>query len=217
MKEFANTQFNRQIFGKKPRSLANDIGNLLFWFVVCVFFIFVMFSEIYTGSLVKGPSMMPTFNKDYYSDKNKYDLVYYIPLKDNSYKRGDIVIADANGADPIIKRVIGLPGEKVEIKPYSDEMYYVYINGVRLIEGYIYSQSEMVVEYEKFVLLYGAELVVPEGELFILGDNRANSNDSTMYGCFKYEKILGRVDYIVSADDVPAVSLFLQMFLPFWF
>lgn len=217
MKEFENIQFNKRIFGKKPRSLSNDIGNLLFCFVICVFYIFMLFSDTYTGTLVKGPSMMPTFNKDYYTNKTQYDLAYYVPVKDNKYKRGDIVIADAGGEDPIIKRVIGLPGEKVEIKQYSDEMYYVYINGERLEENYIYSRSEMVVEYDKFILLFGTELIVPEGEVFILGDNRANSNDSTMYGCFKFEKILGRVDYIVFANDIPAVSLFLQIFLPYWF
>ena len=204
-------QFQYRVFGKAPRSLANDMSNLLLLFIVIVFIIFIGFSQVYTGISIKGPSMIPTFNADYWDDPKREDIAYYTAVKE--YKRGDIVIANAGEKD-IIKRVIGLPNEKVSI--HMDEMgeYYVYINDVKLEEDYIYNREDMKTEYESFIKLFGDETVIPENHVFILGDNRGYSLDSTYYGCFEYSKILGRVDYIVRADETPIWSLFIQLFFP---
>ena len=110
-----------------------------------------------------------------------------------------------------------MPGDKIEIKRVNNKFYYVYVNDEKLIEDYIYSQEDMIVEYEKFTNLFGAQLIVPENSLFILGDNRGHSNDSTMYGCFDYSQILGRVDYSVKSSEIPIISLFIQLFLPIFY
>lgn len=205
-------QFNYYVFGKAPRSLGSDISNLLLIFVVVVFMVFMHFSQVYTGISIKGPSMMPTFNENYKSNPKSEDIAYYTSVTE--FKRGDVVIANTGEKD-IIKRVIGLPNEKVSIKLDSEnEYYYVYINDVKLEEDYIFSREDMQTEYESFVKLFGEEVVVPENSLFILGDNRGYSLDSTHYGCFNYDQILGRVDYIVRADETPVWSLFIQLFLP---
>jgi signal peptidase I len=213
MKYYKVKKFNTPSYGQPTRSFLNDLGTLLFLFAIAVFLVFIDFSNLYTGMAVRGPSMMPTYNSDYIDHPEKEDIVYYTPVENNEYKRGDIVIAKASDDKDIIKRVIGLPGDLIEIK-YDIDYYYVFINGVKLEEDYILSQKDMAIEHDKFYHLFDRELVVPDNCLFILGDNRGNSNDSTFYGCFNYSDILGRVDYTVKAGNIPLINLFVQLFLP---
>lgn len=83
------------------------------------------------------------------------------------------------GKDSYIKRVIGLPGEHVKIEEGK-----VYINGEELQEDYL--QPNVVTGS-----LNGAytDLVVPEGCVFVMGDNRAESTDSRRFGCVPQEKL----------------------------
>lgn len=216
MERFKYREFNNQIRGKQQRSFLNNLSNLLFLFVVAVFLVFMQFSSVYTGMAVRGPSMMPTFNSDYVDNPEKEDIVYYTPLENNDYQRGDIIIAKTYDNKDIIKRVIGLPGDVITIKIDYD-YYYVFVNGVKLQEDYILSPYDMKITHDKFRDYYGKEMVVPDNSLFVLGDNRGNSNDSTFYGCFDFSDVLGRVDYTVDAEEIPIVSLFIQLFLPIFY
>ena len=93
------------------------------------------------------------------------------------------------GKTSYIKRVIALPGEHIQIKDGK-----VYINGEELKEDYLPegtitdSMARDGVSGGQFL-----DLVVPEGTVFVLGDNRANSGDSRRFGCIPYEKIEGKV------------------------
>lgn len=78
-----------------------------------------------------------------------------------------------------IKRVIGLPGEHVEIKDGG-----VYINGEKLEESYL--QDTVVTEAQGG--LY-TDVVVPEGCVYLMGDNRPDSKDSRVFGCIPVKKI----------------------------
>ncbi len=93
------------------------------------------------------------------------------------------------GKTSYIKRVIGLPGEHVQIKDNK-----VYINGQELPEDYLpegtITDSGAKGDYEGGYFL---DLIVPEGTVFVLGDNRGNSGDSRMFGCIPYDKIEGKV------------------------
>ena len=81
-----------------------------------------------------------------------------------------------------IKRVIGLPGEHVKIENNK-----VYINGEELDEPYL---SEDVITTKSGVYY---DLVVPEGTVFAMGDNRTQSTDSRSFGCIPIEKIESKV------------------------
>ena len=87
------------------------------------------------------------------------------------------------GKESYIKRVIALPGEHVEIKEGK-----VYINGEELDEPYL--QEDVVTES-----LDGAftDIIVPEGTVFLMGDNRPQSTDCRRFGCIPLEKIESKV------------------------
>ena len=82
------------------------------------------------------------------------------------------------GEDELIKRVVALPGETV-----TAQQGYVVVDGRRLVEPYL---SDAVVTNDF------APVTVPEGHVFVMGDNRANSSDSRVIGTIEIETIVGR-------------------------
>ena len=88
-----------------------------------------------------------------------------------------------------IKRVIGLPGEKIEIKHYPDGRSFVYINDRRLDEEYIMSEYDYHKCNEN---MFCGPFIIPEGEYFMMGDNRGNSQDSRFWGTLPQERFIGR-------------------------
>lgn len=88
-----------------------------------------------------------------------------------------------------IKRVIGLPGEKLEIKQGANGAYKVYINDSPLDEEYIMSEYD----YHKCLNnMYCGPFIIPEGHYFMMGDNRGNSQDSRFWGTLPQERFIGR-------------------------
>ena len=132
--------------------------------------------------VVRQSSMEPTFySGDYvFISKQAYKLF-------GEPERGDVIVfhtdmKDENDHDKnLIKRIIGLPGDTVEIIGG-----YVYLNGQILDEPYLNEQG-ISGEMEK--------ITVPEGRLFGMGDNRGVSQDSrdVLIGCIEEDSILGRV------------------------
>ncbi len=92
-----------------------------------------------------------------------------------------------------IKRVIGLPGEKFEIKQYSNGAYRVYINDKALEEDYIMSEYDFHKCKED---MFCGPFVIPENHYFMMGDNRGNSQDSRFWGTLPQERFIGRATFI---------------------
>jgi signal peptidase I len=98
-------------------------------------------------------------------------------------ERGDIIVFNPPTVSnkPYIKRVIGLPGETVTIQNGS-----VYIDGEKLVEPYI---DGSITECNRSQC---DPVTVPEGSIYVLGDNRRNSSDSRIFGTVKVDDIVGK-------------------------
>ena len=116
---------------------------------------------------------------------NQYVLVDKLTPRFDSYGRGDIVVFDrpdaASGSTPLIKRVIGLPGDTIDLRDG-----HVVINGHPLDEPCVYPGQ--VTE----PLTGQAHWVVPAGMLFVLGDHREDSSDSRVFGPVPLANVIGR-------------------------
>jgi len=123
---------------------------------------------------VDGLSMEPNL------EDNQRIIMEKVTYRFHPPQRGDIVVLrrpDGTYAHPLIKRVVGLPGETIEVRDGA-----VFIDGQILEEPYL----------DQSTLGYVAPLRIPERQVYVLGDNRASSNDSRSFGPVPYEDILGK-------------------------
>jgi len=129
---------------------------------------------------IKGDSMKPNFLN------GEFLLTDKVSYRFNEPKRGDVVVFEApvGEGEEFIKRIIGLPGEKVAIESGK-----VSINSKILDEAYL---GDNVVTLGGAFLKEGDGKVIPEGSFFVLGDNRSHSSDSRTWGVVKLDKITGR-------------------------
>ena len=121
---------------------------------------------------VDGTSMMPTL------ENGEFMLVSKMSYRFGDVERGDIIVFHfpMNPEEELVKRVIGLPGDHVSVQAGV-----VSVNGQLLNEPYIAAAPG-----------YSGEWDVLEGQLFVLGDNRNNSNDSKDWGLLPFEKVVGK-------------------------
>jgi signal peptidase I len=119
-------------------------------------------------------------------EQGQYLLVDKLTPRFDSYSRGDIVVftppnEGAENSTPFIKRVIGLPGDKVELKEGA-----VFVNGHELDEPYVYDNQATEATGDR------STFTVPAGTLFVMGDHRANSTDSRVFGPIPLSNVIGR-------------------------
>lgn len=145
-------------------------GALLLAWLIQQFF-FQMF-------MVDGHSMDPTLANQERAIVNK--LIYEI----RAPRYGEIVIFKypLNPTQDFIKRVIGLPGDVIEVRNH-----YVYRNGQKLDEPYINAKPEADYPPTK----------VPANTIFCMGDNRNRSDDSRSFGPVPLKNVVGRADVII--------------------
>ena len=216
---------NKNIFGKKTSPLNEQLGNLFLY--VCIYLVVMMllFSLMYTAVLVDGTSMENTYHDE--------DVLYYLPSADYTY--GDVIIVEVSKDHEIVKRVVGLEGDRISFDVLNNNgtlVYQLMVNDKVVIEPYIKSIAGNSNTYdnmfggdidslirktpEKVNKVSGRyEYVVGADEVFALGDNRGVSVDSSVYGAFSKDQIKGRVDFFVEKDDNTLLSLFKQFFWPF--
>lgn len=149
------------------RSFLRDVVESL----VLALIIYLVINALTGRFYVRGSSMEPTLHNGQYLVVSKISYLFSEP------RRGDIVVfVSPNGGEDYIKRIVGLPGERVEIRDGA-----VWINGYRLDEPYLNSGIPYA----------GAWSLGPD-EYFVLGDNRANSSDSHAWGPLPRRNIIGK-------------------------
>ncbi len=121
---------------------------------------------------VDGSSMLPTL------ENGEFVLVSKMSYRFGNVDRGDIIVFHfpMNPDEELIKRVIGLPGDHISVQAGV-----VSVNGQVVNEPYIASTPS-----------YSGEWDVLKDQLFVLGDNRNNSNDSKDWGLLPLEKVVGK-------------------------
>lgn len=143
-------------------------------YIIILIVVVLIRSFIITPAVVNGDSM-----KDTLLD-GEVVLVNKIYMKTSELKRYDIVVIK-EGDEHIVKRIIGLPGEKAEYK--NNELY---INDKKIETNIKFEKTDDFV-YEK----------VEEGKYFVLGDNRDVSKDSRIIGTINKNDIVGKVNIIL--------------------
>ncbi len=140
--------------------------------VVLAVVLFLGINAVSARVRVDGSSMIPTLQN------GEFVLVNRMAYRLGQPQRGDIIVfrsINENGLD-LIKRIIGLPGDRVQVQQGQ-----VRVNGQALSEPYIAAPPR-----------YSGEWEVPEGFLFVLGDNRNDSSDSHQWGLLPSENVIGK-------------------------
>jgi signal peptidase I len=115
----------------------------------------------------------------------EYLLADKITMHFKDFQRGDVVIFKETATADYIKRIIGFPGDTVELRDGK-----VYLNGSQLDEEE-YLDPSVYTDGESY-LKEGQSITVPEGKYFVFGDNRPHSSDSRAFGPIDKGKIKGR-------------------------
>lgn len=182
---------------RKSSRAGNEITEWIKALAIAGLLVFVIRWFLVSPFIVDGPSMQPNFwdRERIIVNKILYDI--------RQPERGEVIVFHVpdQGRD-FIKRVIGLPGETVKVEGDT-----IYINGQPLEENYLKDAYEKAhvqgalynsndPDRSNFPNSLVPDNVVPEGMLFVMGDNRSNSEDSRMIGFIPMDQIVGRADLI---------------------
>lgn len=151
--------------------------------IIAVVFSLIFIMNIGFGARIKGASMSPNIRE------NELLLVNSIGLSSENISYGDIVCIrfteiwqTTKDSESIIKRVIGMPGDKIQIQ-YGK----IILNGKELKESYLPTTTRTYLNFAD-----GAYWELKEDEVFVMGDNREFSYDSRAFGPVKIENIIGK-------------------------
>jgi signal peptidase I len=192
---------------RQKSRIRESIESLAFTLV----FVWLFTNHIAQATEVPTESMKPTIlaGDHFFLDKVAFPANYpeslqkYLPVR--TIHRGDIVAfwSPENRQIRLVKRVIGLPGETIEIRSRQ-----VYINGKKLDEPYIvhidpnsYSKESWVPDALQRRDNFGPA-VIPANEFFMMGDNRDNSNDSRFWGFASRQDFIGKPTFIYWSYDL---------------
>ncbi|MCQ6274074.1 signal peptidase I [Bacillus sp. V3B] len=168
----------------------NELWEWIKALVIAVLLAAVIRYFLFAPIVVDGLSMMPTLHDQDRMIVNKFSYTIGEP------DRFDIIVFHAPENKDYIKRVIGLPGDTIE---YRDDT--LYVNGTAYEEPYLDEYKKQVIDgplTNSFTLRetpVGSD-VVPEGHLFVMGDNRRFSKDSRHIGTVPMEEVLGKTSVI---------------------
>lgn len=190
----------------KSPSVWGIVADVISIILIFVLIVAIILTQIYSFSLVQGSSMLSTIqNSDYAVCINTNDVQYH-----------DIVIADTGEDRFIIKRVVGMPGDRLLFKTDKSGRVVLWIDSgdgfVEIDESAFINNGYMTrvgFEYKgNLIKLFEGEgsapdeyiLTLADDEFFLMGDNRDFSTDSRAYGPFKKSEIVSKVKRIVNKE-----------------
>jgi len=167
----------------KITEILGSIGSFIYSFtetvLISLVLAIVLYLFIMTPHEVVGNSMHPTYKNGEFLMANKISYKFSEP------QRGDVVIFKYSDTQDFIKRIIGIPGDKVMIKDGK-----IYINDELLDESnYL---ADTVISNGGSYIHEGQTITVNEEQYFVCGDNRTNSSDSREFGPVDESKIKGK-------------------------
>lgn len=174
--------------GEAPRSSLRTFLVEVLQTVVLALVLYFLIDSVLARVRVENISMEPTLQP------GEFILVNKLAYRLGDVTHGDVVIFHypLNPSEDYIKRVIGLPGDVVTVKDGQ-----VTVNGSTVTEPYIMAPPH-----------YNNSWTVPEGQLFVLGDNRNSSSDSHNWGFVPYENLVGKALLIYwPLDQVKILTL----------
>lgn len=162
----------------KHKKIAKELMNYMGCILLAIGFAFAFHTYVFAKSYVVGPSMQPTFNNN--------DVIFLekISTETGHINRGEVIVFNSKDEnnDDYIKRVIGIAGDKIDIKDGK-----VYLNEKLLSENYL--PQGTVTDPNSI----NTEYIIPEGYIFVMGDNRGNSTDSRILGPINLKDVKGHV------------------------
>lgn len=175
------------------KNAQRDIFMSYMPYLIIIFFVVIIRIFIATPVRVNGSSMYPNLqNKDVM-------ILYKLTKHTRGIRRFDIVVIETDNGK-LIKRVIGLPGEKISYKIEKDEddndIGVLYINDKKVNEDFITEKVKTQTCHEGWELC-NKEITIGEDEYFVMGDNRINSKDSRMIGTVTKEEIMGTTELTI--------------------
>jgi signal peptidase I len=181
---------------------------------ICVAIILALFIRTFVVQAFKIPSgsMLPTLligdhllvNKFIYGIKVPFTGKILIPIKNP--KQGDVVVFrfPKDRSVDYIKRVIGTPGDTVEIKNKR-----VFVNGKAINDSHAHFSSSAILSEKASPRDNFGPIIVPKGHIFVMGDNRDNSYDGRFWGFVDERDVLGKAFILYWSWDIdkPLFSL----------
>ncbi len=138
-------------------------------------------------NFVAQPYRVQQQSMEHTLEPDQYVLVDKLTPRFDDFKRGDIVVFNPpagwvqSDGTPYIKRVIGIGGDTIDIHDGK-----VFVNGIALDEPYVYEGQPTTASDGQ------STWVVPQGDLFVMGDHRENSADSRVFGPISRSSVIGR-------------------------
>ena len=216
IKNFFATPLTKEVFirrGKKVKAAICELLDTIIFVLVMVIIIRFFIAEIRwipSGSmhptLLEGDRIVVERFSRFHSSPKRGDIMVFYPPSTKLSNAPLPLLARLTGIFcndiAYIKRVIGTPGDKVEIKQYLNGASYVFVNDKRLDEPYIKSVYEYPLCYKKenakniFLsenqTMKCGPFILKNDEYFMMGDNRGSSYDSRYWGVLKKDRFIGR-------------------------
>ena len=187
-------KYTQEEIDAATKAAKEDMIKELVPYIIIIIVVVIIRTFIMTPIDVSGESMYPTLHD------NDIMLLYKLRLKTVGIRRFDIVVINTDDGK-LIKRVVGLPGEKIRYDVTRDDSGntkgILYINGEAVEEKFIDENAKASTCKYNNIDICEREIEIPKGEYYVMGDNRGNSKDSRIIGTIEKKDIKGITSVVI--------------------